>query len=175
MPRTISSPGGAAPVGASPVGATHGQRRRKTSMRKGKRGRGSRKGRQDCHKTGPQGLQSALRGRILTSWLRTGNKSKENRPILAATQPSASQPAPHHTSHQPRTKSPTGGARHEVGETTGGAWEREWEWRGVASYSRAYIGAFLPDTKSGSGAGDHDLGGGGFARGRLTPLERVVY
>ena len=39
------------PLDDSPVGARHDQGRSKASIRKGKQRRGSRKGRQDCHKT----------------------------------------------------------------------------------------------------------------------------
>ena len=46
--------------------------------------------------------------------------------------------------------------------------------RDAASYGRDHFGAFLPETKSGSGSDDHDLGGGGFARSCLTPLKRVT-
>ena len=51
----------------SPVDARHDQGRSKASNRKGKQGQGSRKGRQDCHKTEPQGYR-ALRCRVLAGY-----------------------------------------------------------------------------------------------------------
>ena len=48
---------------ASPVGAMHVKGSSKASTRKGKRGEGSRTGRQDRHKTELQGYR-ALRGRV---------------------------------------------------------------------------------------------------------------
>ena len=48
----------------SPVGARHDLERSKAAIGKGKQGRGSRKGRQDRHKTEPQGYR-ALRCRVL--------------------------------------------------------------------------------------------------------------
>ena len=51
----------------SPVGARHDEGRSKASVGKGKQGPGSRKGRQDCHKTEPQGYR-ALRCRVLAGY-----------------------------------------------------------------------------------------------------------
>ena len=50
-----------------PIGARHDQGRSKASIRKGKQGQGSREGRQDCHKTEPQGY-GALRCGVLAGY-----------------------------------------------------------------------------------------------------------
>ena len=52
---------------ASPVGAMHNQGRSKISIQEGERGRDSRQGRQDRHKTELRGYR-ALRGRVLAGY-----------------------------------------------------------------------------------------------------------
>ena len=60
----------------SPIGAMHSQGSSTASIRKGKREQGSRKGRQDRHKTGLRGYR-ALQGRVLAGY---GQQEQGNRP-----------------------------------------------------------------------------------------------